>query len=397
MRACALAFFMLAHGIALAQETSPNSAGTKAPTNPSPELPAFDEALTRAANDLFSKMPAGSEHINLVIDPLIDGASGAQSTATRLIEKRIVEIVRQSYPRFEVKPFSREIIAQSPVVLVGTFTAINASNNASGPRDAYRICLTLADLQSKLIVSKGVSRAKTVGVDVSPTPAFADSPVWTTDPALNAYIKTCQGTKVGDTVDPTYSELLGASTLISNGIQEYDIKHYREALAYYREALNLPKGNQLRALNGVYLSNWKLDRRDDATDSFGNLINYSLTNSKLQVRFLFKPGSTQFIDDPELSSPYPMWLSQIGIAAVQQNVCLEIVGHTSRTGPAQLNERLSVLRAEFVRELLQGTEPRLSNRLIATGVGSRENIVGTAKDDASDAIDRRVEFKVNKC
>jgi outer membrane protein OmpA-like peptidoglycan-associated protein len=39
----------------------------------------------------------------------------------------------------------------------------------------------------------------------------------------------------------------------------------------------------------------------------------------------------------------------------------------------------------------------LRGRLIATGKGSREMIVGTGRDDPSDALDRRVEFKVAKC
>ena len=56
----------------------------------------FDDALLRAANDLFSKanLPAGNEKIELVVDPLIDGISGAQSTATRLMQDRIVALVR---------------------------------------------------------------------------------------------------------------------------------------------------------------------------------------------------------------------------------------------------------------------------------------------------------------
>jgi outer membrane protein OmpA-like peptidoglycan-associated protein len=36
----------------------------------------------------------------------------------------------------------------------------------------------------------------------------------------------------------------------------------------------------------------------------------------------------------------------------------------------------------------------LSSRVIANGVGSKENLVGTGTDDARDALDRRVEFKV---
>ena len=35
--------------------------------------------------------------------------------------------------------------------------------------------------------------------------------------------------------------------------------------------------------------------------------------------------------------------------------------------------------------------------MIATGRGFKENLVGTGKDDASDALDRRVEFKVIGC
>ena len=371
-----------------------------APSPPAPPTPVpFDDALLRAANDLFSKaaVPPGDGKIELVIDPLIDGISGAQSTATRLMQERIVALVRKSYPRFEVRPFSSVALARAPVVLIGTFTAINNSGVADGPRDAYRICLALADLRSKSIVSKGVARAKPEAIDVTPTPAFADTPVWAMDPATSMYIKACQGTKLGDPIDPVYVERIGTSSLISDAILEYDDRRYREALAFYRTALKMTGGDQLRVRSGIYLANWKLNRRDDATDSFGNLVDYSLAGKKLSMRFLFKPGSTQFIDDPQISAPYPMWLSQIAVRATQRNSCLQLVGHTSKTGPAQVNERLSVLRAQFIKDLLQSSSPRLADKLKATGVGFKENLIGTGRDDASDAIDRRVDFNVSDC
>jgi len=371
-----------------------------APSPPPPPIPApFDDALLRAANDLFSKaaVPPGEGKIELVIDPLIDGISGAQSTATRLMQERIVALVRKSYPRFEFRPFSTEALLRAPVVLIGTFTAINNAGVADGPRDAYRICLALADLRSKSIVSKGVARAKPEAIDVTPTPAFADTPVWATDPATSIYIKACQGTKPGDPIDPVYVERIGTSSLISDAISEYDDRRYREALAFYRTALKMTGGDQLRVRSGIYLANWKLNRRDDATDAFGSLVDYSLTGKKLSMRFLFKPGSTQFVDDPQISAPYPMWLSQIAVRATQRNTCLQLVGHTSKTGPAQVNERLSVLRAQFIKDLLQSSSPRLADKLKATGVGSRETLIGTGRDDASDAIDRRVDFNVSDC
>jgi outer membrane protein OmpA-like peptidoglycan-associated protein len=398
--ACTICCLLAGAMAAFPQGAPPVAGAQSAPNPPPPPTPIlFDDALLRAANDLFSKaaLPAGNEKIELVVDPLIDGISGAQSTATRLMQDRIVALVRKSYPRFEVLPFSTEALSRAPVVLIGTFTAINNAGAADGPRDAYRICLALADLRSKSIVSKGVARARPETIDVTPTPAFADTPVWATDPATSLYIKACQGSKPGDPIDPIYVERIGTSSLISDAILEYDDKRYREALAFYRTALKMTGGDQLRVRSGIYLANSRLNRRDDATDAFGNLVDYSLAGKKLSVRFLFKPGSTQFVDDPQISAPYPMWLSQIAVRASRRNSCLTVVGHTSKTGPPQVNERLSVLRAQYIKDLLQGSSPGLADKLKATGVGSREVLIGTGRDDSSDAIDRRVDFSISDC
>lgn len=382
-----------------APQAAPAPQISPAPPPPPPTPIAFDDALLRAANDLFSKakVPPGSDKIELVIDPLIDAATGAQSSATRLMQERIKDLVNKSYPRFVVRPFSSEALSRAPVVLIGTFTAVNNGGAPDGVRDAYRICLALADLRSKSIVSKGVARAKPEAVKADPTPAFADAPIWTNDPATSAYIKTCQGSKLGDPIDPFYVERIATSAFVSDAILEYDDKRYREALAFYRTALQMSGGDQLRVRSGIYLSSWKLNRRADATEAFGSLVNYSLAANKLSVRLLFKPGTTQFLDDANITSSYPMWLSQIATQAMQRNSCIDVVGHTSNTGPAQVNERLSVLRAQFIKDLLQSASPSLADRLKAVGVGSRELIVGTGRDDASDAIDRRVDFNVHHC
>ena len=59
-----------------------------------------------------------------------------------------------------------------------------------------------------------------------------------------------------------------------------------------------------------------------------------------------------------------------------------------------LNDQLSQLRAEYVKGRLETDAPGLQGHLIATGVGSKNNLIGTGSDDLSDALDRRVEFKV---
>ena len=382
--------------IALALLGGTISAGAQ--TAPPPPTPTpFAEALRKAADDLFTKAAVSGDKIELVIDPLIDAASGAQSTATRSMQATLMELVRTHYPRFTVLPFDSESLAGKPVVLVGTFTAVNNQGVADGPRDAYRICLTLADLKSNSIVSKGVTRARTEGVDTTPTPYYRDSPLWAKDQATDAYIKTCQGTKLGDPIDPGYVEKLTANALINDGILAYETQHFREALAFYRTARRLPGGEQHRVRIGTYLAASKLARREDMVDAFGDLIDYGLGTDRLMVKLLFKPGTTQFIDDRQITEPYPMWLSQIATRSRQKGACLEIVGHTSHTGLPQVNDRLSALRAQFVMDLLLTGAPDNRGRMIATGRGFKENLVGTGKDDASDALDRRVEFKVIGC
>lgn len=356
----------------------------------------YAEALQRAASDLFGKANLRGDRVELVIDPLIDGASGAQSAATRAMQKTLTEMVQASYPRFVVQPFSAEVLARDPVVLVGTLTAIT-NQGGDGPRDAYRICLTLADLKSRTVVSKGVARSTLDNVDVTPTQYYRDSPVWAKDQATDAYVKTCQGTPLGGTIDPAYVDRLTANALINDAIVEYESQHFREALAFYRTARRLPGGDQHRVRIGTYLANAKLGRRDDSVEAFGDMVDYGLSTDQLMVKLLFRPGTTQFIDNPQTTEPYPMWLSQIATRARQKGACLEIVGHTSRTGMPHLNERLSVMRAQFIMDLLTTGMPDGRSRMIATGRGFKENLVGTGKDDASDALDRRVEFKVVGC
>jgi outer membrane protein OmpA-like peptidoglycan-associated protein len=363
---------------------------------PPPTPAPYPQALQKAANDLFSKANLSGERIELVIDPLIDAASGSQSITTRSMQQTLIDTVQKSYPRFSVQPFSTEALARNPVVLVGTFTAVN-NQGVDGPRDAYRICLTLADLKSKTVVSKGVARSQVEGVDPTPTPYYRDAPVWGKDPATDAYVKTCQGTKLGDAIDPSYVERLTASALINDGVLKYEAQHFRESLAFYRAARSLPGGDQLRVRIGTYLASSKLGRREDMVEAFGDLVDSGLKSDQLMVKLLFRPGTTQFVENPQVAEPYPMWLSQIATRARQRGACLEIVGHTSRTGLPQVNERLSTLRAQFVMDLLLTGAPESRNRMIATGRGFKENLVGTGKDDASDALDRRVEFKVIGC
>ncbi len=373
-------------------QSPPAAAPTTPPAAAAPPIIPFDQALLKAANDLLSKASVDGDKVTLLIDPLIDGVTGAQTVATRGMERRIVELVKADYPKFQVDKFSTGAVAKSPIVLIGTFTLINNAGQPGGAKDAYRICLALADLKAKKIVSKGVARAKPEGINSTPTAYFADSPVLAKDPTTDAYIKSCQGTKPGDPIEQVYTDRILAGALIADAITSYDAKRYQDALDLYQSAVKTPGGDQLRARNGIYLANWKLKRQEAASEAFGNLLDFGFASNRLALKFLFRPGSTQVNDTAAV--PYTMWIKQIARRGDKAGACLELVGHTSPTGPEPLNKRLSVLRAEAIKDRIQSDVPAFGKRMVATGVGSAENLVGSGKDDMSDALDRRVEFKV---
>jgi outer membrane protein OmpA-like peptidoglycan-associated protein len=379
--------------------SQPASAAAPAPAPAPPPTPVpFDEAVLRAASDLLSKaaLPerGPGDKLLLAIDPLVDGVTGMQSAATRSMEQRIVALVRERYPQFEVQQFNTATVAKLPLVLIGTFTPINNAGQAGGAKDAYRVCLALADLKARRIIGKGVARSRLEGVDATPTPFFAESPVWMKDPSIDAYVKSCQGTKPGDPVDQVYADRILAAAFLADAINAYDARRYGDALKLYEIALRTPGGDQLRAFNGLYLTHAKLGHREAATEAFGKVVDFGLQHNRLAVKFLFRPGSTAFWPDRRITAAYPMWMNQIARRTARSTSCLEIVGHTTARGSLALNERLSVQRAVSMKRRLSARASSLNSRITTSGVGPRENLVGTAKDNAGDALDRRVEFKV---
>jgi outer membrane protein OmpA-like peptidoglycan-associated protein len=376
---------------------APAAAGSPSPAPspppPPPVLP-FDQAVTNAAHAVFSAAFAGdATSTTVVIDPLVDGMTGYQSRATQSIQDRILGVVHQDFPQYSVRPITPESLKQQPRVLVGTFTPVNSQMKTAGTREAYRFCLVMGDLRTGKIVAKSVARARLEDVDATPTATFTDSPVWTDDPSVQAYIATCQASKVGDPIKPEYLEGLLAAATISEASNAYDEGHYAEALDLFNTARKTPAGDQLRVYNGIYLSLTRLGRADQSAAAFRDLVDFGIRKKRLAVKFLFRPGSVRFAGDNAFAGSYGMWLTQIASEAVSTRTCLQITGHTSPTGPPALNDSLSLVRAEYIQSRLESDQAALKKRTVAVGVGSRENLIGTGRDDATDMLDRRVELK----
>ncbi|MFT3734484.1 MAG: OmpA family protein [Rhodocyclaceae bacterium] len=365
-----------------------------------PDPVKFDDAVDRAGDKLLddAKRELASGRRSLVIDPLIDANTGSQTVSTVKMGLILEGLLKRKHPDWTIKRLSREALAEKPLLLIGTLTPVNVERAIDTQPDAFRIWLTLIDLQTGRVVSKNLDRATVNSVNPEPLPFFRNSPTWNKDKTVSAYINSCQvNTEIGDPADPEYLARLPAAAVINEAMMAYNADKTQDALRLYTEASKLAEPGDLRVLNGLYLTNWELGKRDAARDAFTKIVDSGIEAKKLPVKMLFRTGTTDFESAEDQNAQYQMWLNAIASETGRSPVCMKVVGHTSRSGSARTNERLSLRRAEAVTKQLEGRNRGLRSRLSSAGAGSREALVGLGTDDFRDALDRRVEFRVVDC
>jgi len=380
-----LAAAALLLGLALAGCATPQASRSTA------ELP-FDQAVAQVTDALMAQtrgvggLPAPRV---VVLDPMVDVGSGQQTVATQTLQRRVAERMAAKHGTVEILPFQQDTLARAGYLLTGTLQRASA-------RGPLQIQLALTDVRSGKVAAQASAVARDDGVDHTPLAYDQDSPVLAQDQVVDGYIRTT-ATPPGQPADAHYMARLAAAPVIAGATTLYNAGRYQEALTQYGAAAALPAGDQLRVLSGLYLSSVKLERHAEAEQAFGKIVAYGIAQRQLGVKFLFNPGSTVFWSDAKVSGAYAMWLRQIAGLSTQAKVCMDVVGHTSRTGTEPVNDALSLQRANVIRQKLAADSAVLGERMQAVGRGFRENIIGTGTDNAVDALDRRVEFKIVDC
>lgn len=364
------------------------------PPAPPPPAPTGELDLPHSAGvmaaDLAAQLgPGASVPRSLSIDPLLDSRSGQQTSATERVQQSIAAALAGTLKNARLLPFDAAAASQAQFLVTGTLEVLP-------DKDRYRLSLALSDRQTGLVVAQTASRFVQPGLESAPTRFYSDSPSLVRDRSIDGYLKTAQ-TPRGQAADALYIQQVPTAALLAEALAAYNAEKWEDALQRYSAAVERPDGQQLRAFNGIYLCQIRLGHLDAAEQAFGKIAALGLATNNLSVKLLFKPGATEFWPDPTVTSMYPMWLRQIARSAVSAGACLTVVGHTSRSGSEAVNDRLSLARATAVRELLFREAPGLYGKAQVSGVGFRENLIGTGKDDATDALDRRVEFKVVPC
>jgi len=365
-----------------------------------PEPARFEDAVARAGRQLFSQAQSvlGNAPRLLVVDPLIDANTGGQTISTEQMGLELESVAKSDFRAYAVTPLTRNTLATKPLLLIGTLTPINVERSIDKQPDAFRVWLTLIDLRTGRVVAKALDRATIASVNPEPLPFYRDSPTWHKDKTILGYINSCQvNTKIGDSADPDYLARLPAAAVINEATLAYDDGKVPAALKLYKEAEPIADPGDLRVLNGLYITHWQLGQKDAARDAFGKIVASGLELKRLPVKLLFQPGRTSFNTIGDLPQQYQLWIASLAQQAGRSDSCVRIVGHTSRTGNARANETLSRQRAEVVQKMLEKDNRSLAARLSASGVGSKEALVGIGTDDQRDALDRRVEFRVVDC
>lgn len=381
------------------------AAGCAAPqaTQVTEELP-FEQAVAQATDGLVAqtqKLPAFLAKVEskiakrgVVLDPMLDAGSGQQTAATQMLERQVVQHMDAKYDQMEILPFQSANLGKAQYLLTGTMTRVQTPRSKKA---ALKINLALTELSNGNVVAQASAVARDEGLDHNPLPYYRDSPVLLAkDKVVDGYVRT-SATPPGQRADATYLERIATATLINEATTLYNSERYQDALGQYRSALATPAGEQMRVLNGIYLTNVKLGRMKEAEQAFGRVVAMGIAYNELGVKFLFNPGSTEFWSDARISGPYGMWLRQIAREATAAKVCMDVVGHTSRTGSEQANDVLSLQRAAYIKQRLSSEAAELAARTKPVGMGFRQNIVGSGTDNAVDALDRRVEFKIVRC
>jgi tetratricopeptide (TPR) repeat protein len=357
----------------------------------------FDQAVAQATDALvqqtqtrtgwLAKVDAALNKRPVVLDPTLDAASGQQTVGTQRLDGAITDRITRNFEQIEVLPFRAANLSKAQYLLTGTLAR---------EQGAWRLNLGLVDLKSGASVAQSSALASAEGVDMSPLAYYRDSPIVLKDKVIDGYVRT-SATAPGQKADPHYLERIAAATVINDATALYNAERYQEALGEYRSALAMPAGDQLRVLNGIYLSSVKLGQMAEAEQAFGRVVASGIAYNQLGVKMLFNPGGTEFWSDPKVSGVYGMWLRQIARETHSAKVCMDIVGHTSKTGSEAYNDALSLRRAAYIRQRLGSEAPDVPGRTRIQGVGFRQNIVGSGTDDGVDALDRRVEFRIVPC
>lgn len=360
-----------------------------------PPTPAFHKDLSEAiqfvAIHLKSQVSqqAVADAKVIPVDLFFNEHSAEEATASKNLQQNLVAALTASLPNASFGPMDTRNIQNARWVTLASYASVKAAEvNKDG--QWIRLKVAIADVKSGEMVAQVVTHVDAKQFNTAPTRFFKSVPMYLTDTSHKDRNAVLAGQR-----RPLGQGLMVRAAMME-ATQSFDVENWVEAEQRFSKVLELSPVHT-GALSGLYEVLWLRGNKTEAEKVFVRLSAAGIEAGSLSVKLLFKLSSTDFIDEADLNQQYQLWLRAIGQAVIAKNVCLDVNGHASASGSIEFNQRLSLSRAARIVSRLQQSASLSKGALASYGKGSTEMIVGTGADDATDSIDRRVEFVVRDC
>jgi len=326
----------------------------------------------------------------IVLEPFIDVNSGEVVQVSRDIERSIFAETNTKFgKKFAISRMTQKSVADADYSMYGIIRYDTYKGSSSERKKYYRVVSLVLDRKTAKVVARSTVLISDKKLDYTP---IVESPMIIEDQRTENFVKMMKA-PVGQQVKQQDDYF---NALMTDAETAYEKQNYEHALSVFTKISQHKEGKKMmKTYARLYMTYINLERWNEAEKAFDQLVSLGVENRNLSAKFLFLVDTTDL--DKKMRNQYNIWLRQIGKYFNNSGHCLHIIGHSSHTGRAEYNDKLSLRRAKRIRQLLQKNFFDVMQKSKAIGKGFRENIVGSGTDDAQDAIDRRVEFKVVEC
>lgn len=357
----------------------------------------FDEGIRQLSNGLLTELikKVKPDLMVAVVNPFLDSDSGQVLQASFDIEALLINEAHKQFQFINISRLTSANLRNAQYIINGVIKY--QGNNTTLAKKLYQVSASIVDLKTKTIVTNGTVWIASAQLNYQPMPSYEDNPMYIKGKRLKSITKTVES-PIGTQVDADYYKLTEINAQLVTAQSAYDNGNYKLAHQLFKQLIQQPEGQMIETYGGLYAASFKLGNYREAERHFTKMILIGVENGNIPIKLLFKSNLTEFLKIPELQQQYALWLRQISLYFKNHSQhCVNIIGHTSRSGEDDYNKNLSKQRANIIQDQMRQIFQDIIYRSKTIGKGWTETIVGTVPDSFENAIDRRVEFKIVDC
>ena len=151
----------------------------------------------------------------IVVDTIIDAATGQQTQATLLSEAFLYERAQVKFKQFDVFAATPEHLKKAEYVVTATMTPVKEEPGV------YRMNMAMTEIRGGLVVAQSAARVRDNSVDTTPTAFYRDSPAIAKDRVIEGQIRTAE-TAPDKPADAVYIERLPTNALMNEGMAAFN-------------------------------------------------------------------------------------------------------------------------------------------------------------------------------